>query len=51
MTELAISLIIISVFVLAVCILHGLGVMLVRWRSFRTGREEYRIVKEEPWKA
>jgi len=45
MTELAISLIIISVFVLAVCILHGLGVMLVRWRSYRTGKREYRIVQ------
>ena len=45
MTELALCLIIISVFVLAVCILHGLGVMLVRWRSFRTGKREYRIVQ------
>gem|GEM_PF-7088858 len=45
MTELALSLIIISVFVLAVCILHGLGVMLVRWRNQRTGRKEYRIVQ------
>jgi hypothetical protein len=45
MIELAISLIIISVFVLAVCILHGLGVMLVRWRSYRTGKREYRIVQ------
>ena len=45
MIELAISLIIISVFILAVCILHGLGVMLVRWRSFRTGKREYRIVQ------
>ena len=45
MTELALCLIIISVFVLAVCILHGLGVMLVRWRSYRTGKREYRIVQ------
>lgn len=45
MIELALAMIIVSVLVLAVCILHGLGVMLVRWRSYRTGRKEYRIVQ------
>ncbi len=45
MTELALCLIIVSVLVLFVCILHGLGVMLVRWRSYRTGKREYRIVQ------
>ncbi|HOD97834.1 MAG TPA: hypothetical protein PLT63_03570 [Syntrophales bacterium] len=45
MTELALCLILISVLVLAVCILHAAGVMLVRWRSYRTGKREYRIVQ------
>lgn len=45
MAELALCLIIVSVLVLFVCILHGLGMMLVRWRSYRTGKREYRIVQ------
>ena len=45
MIDLALCLIIVSVLVLFVCILHGLGVMLVRWRSYRTGKREYRIVR------
>lgn len=45
METLAVSLIIISVLVLAVCIMHGCGVVIMKLWNQRTGRKEYRIVQ------
>ena len=45
MEQLAVSMILVAVFVLGVCLFHGLGVCIMRLWNQRTGRREFRIVR------
>ena len=45
MEQLAVSMILVAVFVLGVCFFHGVGVAVMRLWNQRTGRKVYRIVQ------
>ena len=45
MEQIAVSMIIVSVFVLGVCFFHGVGVCIMRLWNQRTGRRELKIVR------
>ena len=45
MEQLAVSMIVVAVFVLGVCFFHGLGVCIMRLWNQRTGRREYHLVR------
>ena len=45
MEQLAVSMILVAVFVLSVCLFHGLGVAVMRLWNQRTGRRELHVVR------
>jgi len=47
MEQLAVSMILVAVFVLGVCLFHGVGVAVMRLWNQRTGRREIQLVRRE----
>ena len=45
MEQLAVSMIVVAVFVLGVCFFHGVGVAVMRLWNQRTGRRELHVVR------
>lgn len=45
MEQLAVSMILVALFVLGVCFFHGIGVCIMRLWNQRTGRRELQIVR------
>jgi hypothetical protein len=50
MEQLAVSMILVSVFVLGVCLFHGVGVCIMRLWNQRTGKRERYVVMTAQWK-
>ena len=47
MEQLAVSMILVAVFVLGVCLFHGLGICIMRLWNQRTGKRELHLVRRE----
>ena len=45
MEQIAVSMILVSVFVLGVCLFHGVGVAIMRLWNQRTGKRELHVVR------
>jgi hypothetical protein len=50
MEQLAVSMILVAVFVLGVCLFHGLGICIMRLWNQRTGKRERYVVMTAQWK-
>ena len=50
MEQIAVSMILVAVFVLSVCLFHGLGVAVMRLWNQRTGKRERYVVMTAQWK-
>ena len=50
MEQLAVSMILVAVFVLGVCFFHGVGVAVMRLWNQRTGKRERYVVMTAQWK-